>query len=289
MTRTLTPAQRLMFTGALAFLASGVFHVAVWLLAGMPSLEGPVSWRKPIAFGLSTGLLSLSLTWVIGLLPQTVRLSRQVTTYVALIAGELLLINMQQWRGVGSHFNSVTAFDGAVFTTMGVMIMIVAILIAIWTRALFKPLSIDPAQALAARAGMVLLNAGNLIGVFISVWGSMQVAAGLTPNIFGDAGQLKIPHAVALHAIQVLPVIAWLVHRSVRRLHAMRAATIGYSTLLIFALVQAFSGRAPHDVTITSAAVLIVSLVLMGWSVASAAIARRDERCDMLREWDVAR
>ena len=289
MTRTFTRAQRLMLAGAIAFLASGLFHVAVWLLAGMPSLEGPVSWRKPIVFGLSTGVLSLSLVWVIGLLSHTTRLYRQTAAYVALISGELLLIDMQQWRGAGSHFNGATAFDGAVFTAMGVMIMMVAIIIAIWTRALFKPLQADNTRALAARAGMLLLNAGNLIGIFIAVWGSMQAAAGLTPNIFGEAGQLKIPHAIALHGLQVLPLLAWLVRRSDARLRAMRLATAGYGGLLIFTLLQAFSGRAPHDVTIGSASLLVASIVLLGWPLAVATTARRRTRCDMLPEWDVAR
>src|SRR5688572_16986709 len=137
LTRGTPRAQTVMLWGALAFLASGVFHVGVWLVAGMPSLEGLVSWRKPIAFGLSTGVLAASLAWVIGLLPQTTRLYREAVAFVGLIVAELSLIYMQQWRGVGSHFNDATAFDGAVFTTMGVLIMVVAVIIAMWTRRLF--------------------------------------------------------------------------------------------------------------------------------------------------------
>lgn len=289
MTRTLTRAQKLMLIGALAFLASGLVHVAVWLLAGLPALEGPVSWRKPIVFGLSTGVLSLSLAWVIGFLPQTTRLVGQTALYVALIAGELVLIAMQQWRGVGSHFNRASAFDGAVFTTMGVMIVIVSIIIGMWTIALFKPITADRDSAFAARAGMLLLNAGNVMGAGLAAWGSIQAAVGLPPNIFGEAGQMKVPHAVALHAIQVLPIIALMVRRYAQHTRLVRVATVGYTGVFVFTLVQTFSGRAPLDVTPASTLLLAASIGLMGWAVLRGAIAWRQARYAMLPEWDVAR
>jgi hypothetical protein len=289
MTTAFTPPQRVLGWGALAFLASGLFHVVVWWIDGIPPLEGPVSWRKPIVFGLSTGVLSLSLMWIIGLLPQTVRLYRQSVGYTGLIAAELLLIAMQQWRGVGSHFNNATAFDGAVFTAMGVIIMAAAVILALWTRAIFRPLAAPHHFVLSARAGMLLLNAGNLMGVFIAAWGGAQVAQGLTPNIYGAAGQLKIPHAVALHAVQVLPVIAWLLHRASASKRAMRLAVSGYVGLFSFALVQTFSGRAPLDLTIATTLLAVASLALMGWPIVAATLSRRAARSAMLPTWDVVR
>jgi hypothetical protein len=196
---TRTSAQRLMFwTGAL-FLASGLLHVGVWIDAGMPSLIGPVTWRKPITFGFSTGVLSLSIAWVLGLLPQTSRLLRQAQAFAALLIAEVALIDLQQWRGVASHFNNATAFDGAVFTAMGVLILSASVIIALWTRALFRlPLPTTPAYALAARAGMVLLNVGNLLGVVMAAT---------------HATQLKPLHGATLHAIQAFPVMVWALAR----------------------------------------------------------------------------
>ena len=159
---TMLKSRRILSAAALLFLASGLFHLTVWWLAGMPSLAGPVSWRKPITFGFSTGVLFLSLAWVIGLLPASRRRMRQVRVFSALLVAEVALIDMQQWRGVASHFNDSTPFDSAVFTTMGVIIISASVFIALWTRDVFKePLATGPAYAFAARTGMVMLNVGT--------------------------------------------------------------------------------------------------------------------------------
>ena len=52
----------------LVLLASGLVHVVVWALLGGP-WEGAVTWRKPILFGISGGLTSLSAGWVWSKLP----------------------------------------------------------------------------------------------------------------------------------------------------------------------------------------------------------------------------
>lgn len=196
---TRSRAQRLLFWSGLLFLASALFHAGVWLAEGLPSLAGPVSWRKPMTFGISTGLLFLSLAWVVGLLPQTRRLMRQVRVFTALLIAEVTLIDLQQWRGVASHFNTSTPLDGAIFTAMGMLITAAAVLILIWTIALFRhELPTTPAYAFAARAGMVMLNAGNFIGMVIAA---------------SEATALKPLHGAALHVIQALPVIVWLLAR----------------------------------------------------------------------------
>ena len=56
---------RLLVLLGLALTASGVMHLFVWLAAGLPSLAGPVSWRKPIVFGLSGGITTLSVAWIV--------------------------------------------------------------------------------------------------------------------------------------------------------------------------------------------------------------------------------
>jgi len=43
----------------LLLVASGMAHLVVWAVLGGP-WEGPVTWRKPILFGISGGLTSLS-------------------------------------------------------------------------------------------------------------------------------------------------------------------------------------------------------------------------------------
>ncbi len=61
--------QKLLYFVGFLLLASAVFHSAV-LVVTRGSLEGDVSWRKPILFGESFGLTALSVTWVMNFLPK---------------------------------------------------------------------------------------------------------------------------------------------------------------------------------------------------------------------------
>lgn len=251
----LTPSQRLLVAFGAVMAATGLFHVGVWLTAGQPSLIGPVTWRKPIAFGLSIGVLAWSLAWVIGHLQDTRALRTQTRWLVGLLTVELLLIDMQQWRGVPSHFNNATTFDVRVFDLMGALIVSAAIILAWWTRRLFAaPAPDTPREQLsAARAAMVLLGVGNAVGITLVALGSMiRATTGAVPETFGAEGNVKLTHALALHGLQVLPIIAVLVAGvpgAARRLTLVRLATAGYAGLLLVLAGQALSGRGPTDLT----------------------------------------
>ena len=188
-------AQSILFWVGVLFIASGLFHVAIWIAAGTPSLVGPITWRKPIVFGLSTGVLSWSLAWVVGLLPETSRLVRQAWAYSALMVAEVGLIDLQQWRGVASHFNAATPLDGAIFTAMGVLIVSAAVIMAIWTRGVFRTLPVARASLWSARVGMVMLNLGNVIGMIMAA---------------SQSTTLKPVHGIALHMLQIVPVAVWV-------------------------------------------------------------------------------
>ena len=54
-------ARPLALWGAI-LVASGLAHVGAWAVGGGP-WEGPVTWRKPILFGISGGLTAVSLGW----------------------------------------------------------------------------------------------------------------------------------------------------------------------------------------------------------------------------------
>jgi hypothetical protein len=266
---SLTRPQRLLLAFGSVTALSGVVHGLVWLAVGMPSLIGPVTWRKPIVFGLSIAVLSWSLVWVVRFLRDDGWLYRQTLWLVGLLTAELLFIDMQQWRGAGSHFNTATAFDGAVFNVMGLLIVAAALILGWWTRRLFTHprLDLPREQLAAARAGMLLLAAGNVLGVVLVTWGNiMIVRTGAVASTMGAAGNLKLTHAIALHGLQVLPVVGIVlgcVAGESRRLSALRTAAIGYTLLLAWALVQAASGRAPTDVTWPSSMLLFTALALL--------------------------
>jgi hypothetical protein len=260
-------AQTPMYVVGVILILSGLFHVFVWLFSG-ESLEGPVSWRKPIAFGISGGITTLSVAWVMHHLNQRKSLLTISRIFAVFMFVEVGLITMQKWRGVASHFNTSTPFNAFVFSTMGLLITVIAILILLVTIYSFRDPIGNSEMALAVRSGLVFLNLGNLLGMLIIGYGNYVLITnpGHPPNIFGASGIMKVPHAVALHAIQILPFFAWLLslslHDSKTRLKISKLAVAAYSGLQIFVLMQTFSGRTPWDLSFVSTGVIAVSTML---------------------------
>ncbi|HEX2053778.1 MAG TPA: hypothetical protein VHJ78_08660, partial [Actinomycetota bacterium] len=193
--------------GAL-MIVSGLFHLGVFLVDG-GEWKGPVSWRKPVTFGLSFGLTTVTLAWIAGLLPQRRLLKAAVLTLALASALEVLLVSMQRWRGVPSHFNVATPFDEAMFAAMGITVTFIVLAILVLTAYAFGEVAGGRVMAVAVRAGMLLLVAAQFLGAAIIANG---IAIDRPPTetdlaIFGAAGVMKLSHAVTMHGIQVLPAL----------------------------------------------------------------------------------
>ena len=256
-----TAYQRFGYLIGAFLMMSGVFHLGVYLVDG-GSWEGPLSWRKPVVFGLSFGITLLTVTWLTGFLRPRRTVGWLVVGVFGLAAlGEVALISMQTWRGVASHFNDTTTFDSAVFSAMGLLVSIVALITVVITIWAFIRLDAPAPLALAIRLGLVLMLVSQAVG-------AQMIAEG--GNTFGSSGALKVPHAFTLHAIQVLPALALLLlasepsERRSRRIIGLGAA--GYLGLICSTMVQTYAGRAPLDLSITSTALAAVGLVLLGTS-----------------------
>jgi hypothetical protein len=233
--------------------ASGLAHVIVQAVSGGP-WEGPVTWRKPILFGISGGLTSLSLGWVWAALPprRGDHWLAAATAWALLV--EVLLIDLQRWRGVASHFNRATPLDSFLYDVMGVLIIGVSLVIVDLTVRLVRGgVTLEPDMLLAARAGMVFLVISCGLGLWVGAYGDLRTAAGLDPGRYGAAGVPKFPHGVVIHAIQWLPAVAWAARRAGSSIASRRrlvvAAIVATAMMLAFALAQTFTGRARFDVT----------------------------------------
>jgi len=205
---TTDPARRLLVRSAALFALAGLLHVVVWAIDGGP-WAGPVTWRKPIVFGLSIAFTTISLAWVLGKLPARSRLASARVLVGALVL-EYGLIAMQRWRGVASHFNDATAFDGAVFTAMGVLILVASVVIVVWTREAWRTPGLAPDTRAAVLGGLLLLDAGLVIGIALSALGGALGAALAHPVVDALVAGAKPAHAIALHGPQTIPILAGL-------------------------------------------------------------------------------
>jgi len=267
--------QKFLYSISAILVVSGIFHLGVIIVTG-GSWEGPVSWRKPIVFGFSGGVSCLSIAWIMTFLPKH-RVRGWLLSGILGISMlvEVFLVTIQKWRGVPSHFNFSTTFDAAVFNSMGILIVFVEIVIIVVMFWSFFSLKAPSSIAWAIRVGLIVLVISQVFGNLIIQNGIPKVidfetgefiSKGLnSTNIFGVSGLMKIPHALSLHAVQVLPVLAWLLlftnWSESQRTRTVIVAIVGYAGLVMASAFQTFSGLAPFEIHLLVALVIGVSLI----------------------------
>ncbi len=273
--------------GALLLL-SGLVHVGVWAVDG-GAWEGAVSWRKPILFGVSFGMFAFAAGWVQTVLPPSRVWGWSTTVLMAAGAvGEVGLITAQRWRGTASHFNVLTPVDTAVFVLMGVTIAVFGagvVLLTLWGALRLR----RPAPTvIAALVGLGLVLAASALGSDLMARGMAYVEANeaVPPAVvLGVAGSGKLAHAVALHGIQVLGVLALLLGRSDlgmrTRTRVMVVSATGYVALAVLVASQAYAGRSlldlPAAAAVAIAAAAVVVVAPFGWALGGSLRADRRE------------
>src|SRR5258705_8353904 len=124
--------ERVTYVVAALLLASGVIHLTILALSGR-SWAGPLSLRKAMSFGLSFGLTLMTIVWVASWLRLGDR-SRTALIGVFTVASvlETMLVSVQAWRDVPSHFNMETTFDALVARTLAVGgVVLVAVIVTL--------------------------------------------------------------------------------------------------------------------------------------------------------------
>ena len=88
-------------------------------------ITGAPAWLKPAKFAASIALYTFTLAWIFTFIPEWAKTRRIVgwTTAIALVL-EIVIIDLQAWRGTTSHFNVGTTFDGVLWTIMGLAIVV---------------------------------------------------------------------------------------------------------------------------------------------------------------------
>ena len=286
--RTLTAAAVLML-GALAVFLVGL-AVDPRVITGAPV------WLKPTKFAISTAIYMFTLAWVFTYLSDWPRLRRLVgRTTAAIFILEVAIIALQAGRGTTSHFNVSTPFDAMLFAVMGSAIVVqtlvsVAVAVALW-RQKFE----DRALGWALRIGMVITIAGASTGGLMTrptvaqldqmkathqaapIIGAHTVGApDGGPGLVGtgwsvEHGDVRVGHFIGLHALQVLPFIAWLLW--LRRMEDSRRARLvvlagsSYAGLFVILIWQALCGQplvGPDPLTLA---------VVLAWAVLTAGLA----------------
>jgi hypothetical protein len=203
--------ERVCYTLGALLLVSGLAHLLILLDNGGTWL-GPLSLRKAMTFGLSFGLTLVTIAWVSSFVDMGDR-ARAVLLGLFAITSliETTLVSLQAWRGVPSHFNMATPFDGTVARMLAAGgAVLVAVLVSLTVLAFRSNLATPGGVRLAIRSGFIILLGSMATGGLMIAKGMRLVFAGHPEAAYATGGTLKPLHGVMMHAILVLPLLAWL-------------------------------------------------------------------------------
>jgi hypothetical protein len=264
-------------------------------------LTGAPLWLKPAKFAASIALALLTLAALLRHLgPATLGMQRAIWTLIVTAGLELLVIDGQALRGVTSHFNYSTRFDGVAFQIMGLAITVFTGAIAYLTVIAFRRRPANRALGWGIRLGFVAMLFGSVIAFLMPRPTAAQLttlrterptpivgahAVGVPDGGPGlpvthwstEGGDLRVPHFMGLHGLQVLPIAGWWLGRRRRRSGERRGlpsvmatrlsvvAGVGYLGLVATTLVQALRARpllSPDALTLTLGAGILLGCVV---------------------------
>lgn len=297
--------KRLRVNLMLTYLGLTMLAVAILGLSGFfldsRTVTGAPVWLKPTKFALSVGIYSFTFAWLSSYVRPRSRWMRWIGNVTALcLIIEVTLIVLQAARGTTSHFNVSTAFDSAVWATMGVIIAVVWLMILLLGIALLRQTDLNPVFAWALRLGVLVSTLGMLGAVFMVVPTESQtrtMAAHQAPQAVGahsvgvvdggpglpffgwstTGGDLRVAHFLALHALQLLPLFGWGLCRKrfdrivlKDRVALVWTAGIGYLLLIVLAQWQALRGEPllhPSETILTAFALLAASFTVAAGAI----------------------
>jgi len=232
----------------------------VALLVDQRQLLGVDVWEKPLKFALSTAIYSFTWSWLIGQLTRFRRIAWWAGTASAvLILVEMVIIVGAAATATTSHFNVSTPLNVTLWAIMAFSISAVWGATFVVSVLLFRNRLGDPARTLAIRSGAVLAlvgmglaflmtgPAGDQISNYQGVIGAHAVGVadgGPGLPVLGwstVAGDLRIPHFVGMHALQLIPLALIVVELLSRRVTRLRDVTVRTRLVAIVAVTYALA------------------------------------------------
>lgn len=135
--------------------------------------------------------------------------------FFSLMVVEIILITYQAAQGKLSHFNISSVYDAVIFQMMGIAIFMNSLVVFWFFLLLLKVKNLPKGYLLAVRAGLIIFLIAGFEGFLMAGrLGHTVGAADGQEGVFllGWAkayGDLRVFHFLGLHALQVLPLLAW--------------------------------------------------------------------------------
>lgn len=232
--------------GALNLLAA----LAFFILSRATHIEvtGANAWYKPMKFALSTTFFSWAMGWYTYYLGASFHLKSFNWGAILLLGFEVAYIAWQAGRGQLSHFNQSTPFHSFMFSMMALAATVVTFWSAYAGLLFFKnnfP-ELPDYYLWSIRLGIAIFVVFSLEGFAMGSRLSHTIGGpDGGPGIpflgwslkFGD---LRVAHFIGMHALQVLPLLAFYVLKSTK---LTLAAGLLYGLLAVWVLAHALTGK----------------------------------------------
>lgn len=241
---------------ALVFLLVA-FGCALLPLFDSRTLIGVSVWMKPFKFALSIAVYFATLAAFAPLLGRSFFDTRfgWVLSTIPIVCAvfEQTYIMHQAAMGEPSHFNISTPFHGVMYGLMGIGAVLMVTVCGVMGALILWRYRLGSAMALAIALGLLLaFGLGGGFGGYLSGYGGHWV--GGTPSDAGglpllswsvDGGDLRVAHFWGLHAMQLLPLLAWPIVRFAPTLAVpgVIALTFAYAGFSTWTFTQALSGQ----------------------------------------------
>lgn len=258
-------------------------------------VTGQPVWVKPTKFALSTTIYSFSFVWLLTFVQGRPRL-KAIAAWGTLIGFvmELAVIIFQAARGMTSHFNVSTPLDGLLWTVMANFVVLLWVMNILLAVLLFQQKFTNPALAWTLRLATVTTIFGAALAFYmtspteaqlaqVQATGEMPVAGAHSVGVpdggpglpfvgwSTEGGDVRPAHFFGLHALQVVPLLGWLVmalpwtwlsdrHRTVLAVTGA-AGYFGFVTLVFWQALRAQPIIAPDALTLGALAALAAAVV----------------------------
>ena len=254
-------------------------------------------WEKPLKFAISTAVYAVTWSWLIGQLQRFQRVAWWAGTISAiLLLIELVIITGAAAAGITSHFNVSTPVSTALWSIMAASIGTLWVATFVVSIILFRNPLGDRARTLAIRAGALIALAGMALAFLMTGPTAAQlddwqgIAGAHTVGLADGgpglpllgwstvAGDLRIPHFIGMHALQVIPLALILIELAARRIAVLRDVDVRYRLVAIVsaayvAVLAVLTSQALRGQSIVApdAATATATLVIAALALAAAA------------------
>jgi hypothetical protein len=265
----------LCLTSALLFVGAAMAFPLLFL--DPRQIGGASVWAGPVRLFLSMAIYCGTIL-VFGTMMGPSRVFHRVGALISGVAVLALTLTVAQAsRGEGA-FSQSSPWGYAVGATMGVAFTALWISSIFLTLAMFRQPMGAPGMAWAVRLSMVIAQAGMTLGfLMFSPHGSGPEVGLPFLGWSAEGGDFRPAHFVGLHAIQVLPALAWLLgrRRSLSDAHQVTlvgVASAGYAALMGVLAWQAARAQpvlAPDALTLAALIVVLAGVASAGAAVLS--------------------